>query len=152
MAHENKNNKNLKAVAAVSKALKKNGKLKGKNKKETKYLKKACVHHYYNKNGKIKKDFFNNNDGKCICNICGRSFPTKIETKDTIREYTGILRSYVDQGLVAAISGDQGEKIVNKFVNLNVALAEFAKDYSRTMKAISKEDRMKKKKKKQLPD
>ena len=148
MAHDNKNDKTIKAASAVSKAYNKKGKLKGKNKKETKYLKRSCVHHYYNKNGKLKKDFFNNNNGECICNICGCSFPTKIESKDNIREQADAVRAFVDQATVAAIAGHHGNKIIDKFVNLKVLLAEFPKDYNRTLKAVSKEDNMKKKKKK----
>ena len=41
MAHENKHGKTLKAVSAVSKSLNKKGRIKGKNKKETKYLERA---------------------------------------------------------------------------------------------------------------
>lgn len=147
MAHDNNHGKTFKAVSAVSKSLNKKGKIKGKNKKETKYLKRACTHHHYNRKGKLKADFFNNSNGECICELCGRSFPTKPETKDNIRnELEGVL-GHVNQAVTAAVAGSLGEKAVDKFVNLKVLLEEFPKDYSRTMKAISKEDNIKKKKK-----
>ena len=149
MAHENKQNNNgktLKAVSVVTKSLKKSGKIKGKNKKETKYLKRACTHHYYNKKGKLKADFFNTSNGDCVCNICGRSFPTKLETKDYVREQIETVLGLANQATVAAVAGHLGEKAVDKFVNLKVLLEEFPKDYGRTMKAISKEDNIKKKK------
>ena len=52
-----------------------------------------------------------------------------------------------NQAVTAAVACSLGEKAVNKFVNLKVLLEEFPKDYSRTMKAVSKEDNIKKKKK-----
>lgn len=150
MAHENNkhNGKSYKAVVAVSKALNKKGKIKGKNKKETKYLERACTHHYINKKGKEKPAYFNNSNGECICELCGRSFQTKIDTKEDVRNKLEAARSLADQAAAVAVAGHLGEKAVDKFVNLKVLLAEFPKDYSRTMKAISKADNIKKKKKK----
>ena len=147
MAHDNKHGKTFKAVSAVSKSLNKKGKIKGKNKKETKYLKRACTHHYYNRKGKLKAAFFNNSNGECICELCGRSFPTKPETKDEVRGRLESVLGLANQAVTAAVAGSLGEKAVDKFVNLKVLLEEFPKDYSRTMKAISKEDNIKKKKK-----
>ncbi len=147
MAHENKNGKSFKAVSAVSKSLNKKGRIKGKNKKETKYLTRACAHHYYNRKGKLKAAFFNNSNGECICELCGRSFPTKPETKAEVKDKLTTILGLANQAVTAAVAGDLGEKAVDKFVNLKVLLEEFPKDYSRTMKAISKEDNIKKKKK-----
>ena len=147
MAHENKHGKTFKAVSAISKSLNKKGKIKGKNKKETKYLKRACTHHYYNRKGKLKAAFFNNSNGECICELCGRSFPTKPETKSEVRNALESVLGLANQAVTAAVAGSLGEKAVDKFVNLKVLLEEFPKDYSRTMNAISKEDNIKKKKK-----
>ena len=147
MAHDNKHGKTLKAVNAVSKALSNKGKIKGKNKKETKYLKRACTHHHYNRKGKLKADFFNNANGQCICELCGRSFPTKPESKDNVRKALETALGLANQAATAIVAGDLGEKALEKVVNLKVLLEEFPKDYSRTMKAISKEDNVKKKKK-----
>lgn len=147
MAHDNKHGKTFKAVSAVSKSLNKKGKIKGKNKKETKYLKRACTHHYYNRKGKLKAAFFNNSNGECICELCGRSFPTRPETKDEVRNKLEAALGLANQAVTASVAGGLGEKAVDKFVNFKVLLEEFPKDYSRTMKAISKEDNIKKKKK-----
>ena len=43
-----------KALLQVTKSINKKGKLKGRNKKETKMLKGMCTHHKINKNGKVK--------------------------------------------------------------------------------------------------
>ena len=147
MAHDNNHGKTLKAVSAVSKSLNKKGKIKGKNKKETKYLKRACTHHHYNRKGKLKPDFFNNSNGECICTLCNRSFPTKPETKENVRNHLETTLGLANQAVTAAVAGGLGEKAVDKIVNLKVLLEEFPKDYSRIMKAISKEDNIKKKKK-----
>lgn len=147
MAHDNKYGKSYKAVSAVSKSLNKKGRIKGKNKKETKYLTRACSHHYYNRKGKLKAAFFNNANGECICELCGRSFPTKPETKADVKDKISTVLGLANQAVTAAVAGSLGEKAVDKFVNLKVLLEEFPKDYSRTMKAISKEDNIKKKKK-----
>jgi hypothetical protein len=147
MAHENKHGKQFKAVSAISKSLNKKGKIKGKNKKETKYLMRACTHHYYNRKGKLKPAFINNSNGECICELCQRSFQTKPETKADVKDKLNPILSLANQAVTAAVAGNLGDKAVDKFVNLKVLLEEFPKDYSRTMKAISKEDNIKKKKK-----
>ena len=148
MAHDNnKSGKTYKAVNAVSKAVNKKGKIKGKNKKETKYLKRACCHHYINHKGKLKSKFFNNSNGECICELCGRSFQTKIENKDAVREKISDAINLANQAVTAATAGGLGDKVVEKLVTMKVCLEEFPKDYSRIMKAISKEDNIKKKKK-----
>ena len=148
MAHENKNGKNIKAVSVISKSLSKKGKIKGKNKKETKYLMRACTHHYYNRKGKLKPAFINDSNGSCTCELCFRSFPTKPETKAEVKDKIAPVLALVNQAATASVAGELGEKIVDTCVNLKVLLEEFPKNYNRTMKAISKEDNIKKKKKK----
>lgn len=147
MAHDNKNGKTYKAVAAVSRAVNKKGKIKGKNKKETKYLKRACTHHRVTKNGKIKPAFINTSNGECVCELCGRSFPTKPESKSDVRDKLEYVLGLANQAATASVAGGLGEKIVDKCVTLKVLIEEFPKDYNRIMKAISKEDNIKKKKK-----
>ena len=148
MAHDNnKQGKTFKAVSIISKSLNKKGKIKGKNKKETKYMKRACVHHYYNRKGKLKPAFFNNSKGECICELCGRSFQAVPETKENVREKLEDILSLVNQVACVSVSASLGEKAVDKFVNLKVLLEEFPKDYSRAIKAVSKEENIKKKKK-----
>ena len=148
MAHENKHGKNVKAVAAISKSLSKKGKIKGKNKKETKYLMRACTHHYYNRKGKLKPAYINDSNGSCICELCQRSFPTKPETKAEVKDKISSVLGLANQVVTASVAGDLGEKAIDSFVNLKVLLEEFPKNYSRAMKAISKEDNIKKKKNK----
>jgi hypothetical protein len=147
MAHENKTGKNIKAVSAISKSLNKKGKIKGKNKKETKYLMRACTHHYYNRKGKLKPAYINDSNGSCVCELCQRSFPTKPETKAEVKDKVTPILGLANQVVTAAVAGDLGEKAIDTFVSLKVLLEEFPKHYSRTMKAISKEDNIKKKKK-----
>lgn len=144
--NENKNGK-IKVVSAVSKSINKHGKIKGKNKKETKYLTRACTHHKYNRKGKLKPAFINNAEGECVCELCGRSFPTKPETKDNVKKLINPIRELADQAATGAVAGGLGEKAIDKLVTIKVLLAEFPKDYSKIMKAISKEDNIKKKKK-----
>jgi hypothetical protein len=150
MAHENKSGKTIKAVSAISKSLNKKGKIKGKNKKETKYLMRACTHHYYNRKGKLKPAFINDSNGTCVCELCQRSFPTKPETKDAVKNKITPILGLANQVVTASVAGNLGEKAIDSFVNLKVLLEEFPKNYSRAMKAISKEDNIKKKKKKNI--
>lgn len=146
MAHENK--KSIKAVAAISKSLNKKGRIKGKNKKETKYLMRACAHHYINRKGKVKPKIFNDSNGTCVCELCNRTFPTKPQTKAEVKDLISPILGLANQATFAAVSGDLGEKAVEKLVNFKVFIEEFPRDYSRVMKAVSKEDNIKKKKKK----
>ena len=150
MAHDNKhkNGKNIKAISTISKAINKKGKIKGKNKKETKYLERACLHHYYNKKGKLKAAIVNNDNGLCVCELCGRSFSTKLRSKDDVRNIFEDGLSIVNQAAYAATSAHLGEEAIDKMVKLKVLIEEFPKDYSRIFKAVSKEESINNKKKK----
>ena len=55
-----------KPIQVTNKALTKKGRLKGKNKKETKALKNACMHHKINRKGKLKPAYFIQ-DNDCTC-------------------------------------------------------------------------------------
>ena len=143
-----KNQKRIKIVEKISKSISKKGKIKGKNKKESKYLKKACVHHYYNRKGKLKPAFFNTNDGYCVCESCGRRFPTKPETKSNVKDVVEDILGLANQAVTATVAGGLGEKAVDKLVLFKVMLEEFPKDYDKIMKAISKEENLRRKKRK----
>lgn len=139
-------NKKIKAVSAITKAMNKKGKIKGKNKKETKYLMRACTHHYYNRKGKLKPAYINDSNGSCVCELCGRKFPTKPETKAEVKDRVSPVLGLVNQFVTVSVAGDLGEKAIDTGVNLKVLLEEFPKHYSRAMKAVSKADNIKKKK------
>ena len=144
----NGNKQQLKTVALITKSLNKKGRIKGKNKKETKALKNACGHHYYSKKGKVKPLFFNDNNGHCICEACNSQFQTAIESKSEVKEIVAPVINLADQAVVAAISGNLGAKTVEKITGLKVVLHDFHKDYAKIMKAVSKRDNLSKRKKK----
>ena len=76
MAHYSKKVKN-RPVIEVTKNLNKKGRIKGKNKKETKALKGMCVHHKLNNKGRIKPTLVGASKGYCYCSLCGARVPTK---------------------------------------------------------------------------
>lgn len=146
MAHDNNNGNTYKAVSAISKNLSKKGKIKGKNKKETKYLQRACVHHYYNRKGKLKPAFINAPNGDCVCELCHRSFPSRIESKESVKNMIEPILGLLNQSAAAAVAGKLGNKAVDEIVAIKVGIEKFPKTYTRITKAVSKADNIKKKK------
>ena len=69
---------NIPVISEITKSLNKKGEIRGRSKKETKKLKAMCTHNKYNKKGKLKAAVFNTGDGYCICELCGKRFPTKL--------------------------------------------------------------------------
>lgn len=138
--------KKYQAVLSTTEALTKKGKLKGKNKKQTKLLKAACCHHVYNRKGKLRPTYHDNSHGNVTCELCGRSFSVMWADKDKINDIIKPVLSYMDQAAAGAVAGNLGEKAVDTLVHTKVAVTQFPKNYEKVMKVLHKASRMKKKK------
>ena len=136
-------------VAFITKHVTKSGKLKGKNKKETKYLKSVCVHFMYNKKGKLKPMFFNDGQGECVCKLCARSFPAKIIENKDVDAACKLVISYIDQATAGAVSTGVSSKTIEKFAETKSNLDFFRKKgYKKTVSVVTATDRVKNKKRK----
>ena len=148
MSWENKNRKKIKEVERITKNINKKGKIKGKNKKETKFLKVTCPHHYYNRKGKLKPMFFNTNDGYCVCEKCGAKIPTKIEDKATVKDYIEPVIGVTDQAITMAVSAGLSDKAVTELTAFKIGLNKFPKLYKKISTAVSREENLRCKKNK----
>lgn len=132
-------------IVKVTESLNKSGRIKGKNKKETKVLRAICGHHKINKKGKLKPQIYNNGTGECTCELCERTFRTKLFTDEMVNEIIDNAMELADQGEFIAISTDAGEEAVNAFAEFKVALINLGKAYRRVRQLAQKQDKIKNK-------
>ena len=132
-------------IVKVSDSLTKSGKIKGKGKKETKTLRLICPHHAINKKGKIKPQIDNDGVGTCTCDLCQRSFRTKLYSHDEIEEIKDTAIELFDQGEFMAVSCDAGEDAIIAFAEAKVAIVNAIKAYERVKGIAQKQERVKNK-------
>ena len=135
-------------IAKISENVNKNGKIKGKNKKQTKDLKNACFHHYYNKRGKLKPRIHNNGSGKCTCSMCSHSFTTKLKSKAEITELNDDYMEAIDQTKFIVASAGLGKECEDYLANLAIGVGKFPKMYCKIKHQAEKTESVKKKKNK----
>lgn len=136
-------------IKVVSNNINKKGELRGKSKKETKILKKACFHHKITKKGHLKPTIYNNGDGVCTCLTCGASFPTKIATKEELEEMIKKVRQYIEQlKFMAASAGFVDKGLEEYILMLQIYLSKLDNLYCRITKSVRKKENFSKNKKK----
>ena len=147
--------KRAKAITTITDSVKKKGKIKGKNKRQTKTLRGMCPHHIINKKGNLKKRIITEarevdgqNMGYCFCELCGEAWPMEFAAKDEIKDITETFMEYVNQYKFAAVEIGSSAKNVDYGSQLGAMLANFPKMYNRTASIVKKQDSVKKKKKK----
>lgn len=140
--------KRIKAVEMVSKAVTKKGVLKGKNKKETKTLVNVCPHHRYNKRGKIKPTIFNNNDGTCVCTMCGEKFPAKFYNNEKLGQVVGDMKTLNNQAKFMAVACGAGPQTIDYFSQIGAMVGNYKKSYKKIRVVADKQGKIKEKKKK----
>lgn len=135
------------SVVATITANQKKGKLKGKNKKETRILKGACTHHIIGKNGKIKPMYHNDGNGRCICRMCGGSWKAKMYNDDDLERIIGKTEDVNNQSkmIVQAIGADKST--IRYFSEFGSMLKLYSKTYNNIRRIAEKQDSMKRKKK-----
>ena len=133
--------KQIKQVALVTKNLNKKGTLKGKNKKETKYLKAICTSHKYNKKGTLKPTIINNGDGTCICSICGERFPANFFSKDNMHETMKDVNEITAQLKYMAVSTNAGPAAVDYICQTSAMLSQLPKMYKKVHSVAAKQSK-----------
>lgn len=136
-----------KAVMQVTKSLNKKGKLKGKNKKETKMLKGMCPHHKLNKHGKVKPTIFSNDGESLICELCGARFPGHFFSNSEIKEIVEDMEVLNNQNKFMAVAIGAGEGTVDFFAQMGVALKSYKKNSKKLRNVAEKQNKVKKKSK-----
>ena len=141
--------KKTKSVVEVTKAINKKGKLKGKNKKETKTLKGICPHHKITKRGRIKPTIFINSDEYAICTLCKHRFPTRFLDDDQLDERIDAMEELNDMNKFAAVATNSGDSMSDYFSNMGAMFTTYKKN-SKKLRAVGrKRDKIQKKKKQQ---
>jgi len=139
-------------TSIVSENLSKNGKIKGKNKKDTKRLIDICEHHVENKKHKRKPNISNDGNGICTCRACRQKFPTTVKSKSEVKELTEPLLQLVNQSKFIAVAANLGRNTEEYFVHGATFLRTFPKTYAKAVDVVSKEEKTKKHKKKKNGD
>ena len=136
-----------KAIQVTNRALTKKGKLKGKNKKETKMLRSGCMHHVITKRGKLKPKYFIEDD-MCICKMCHKSFPAKLYKGDDVDDIFDNMEELVNQHKFLTVSVNAGNQACDEASSFAIKLPQIKKAYKRVSKLARKQTEIKKKRRK----
>lgn len=131
----------------ISKNLTKKGKIKGKNKKETKALKGACNHVRITKKGHMKSAISIIGD-YCYCEMCHKKFPARFYSDDQIKETVGNFEELNNQIKFAAATANTGEKSNKYFSQIGTSLVGYKKAAKKVIKVAKRSSDMRKKSKK----
>ena len=134
-----------KPIQVTNKALTKKGRLKGKNKKETKALKNACMHHKITRKGKLKPAYFIQ-DNDCVCTMCGHRFPASFFSNDEVDSRLDDMIEMNDQLKYLTIAVDGGNEAAEYASSLGVNLGRFKKQYKKARNIAKKQNDVKRKK------
>lgn len=135
--------KNL--TVKISKCINKNGRLKGRNKKEEKRLKRMCTHHRLNKKGKIKPNIGNDGNGMCYCEACEKNFRAKAYNNDEVHSVINEFDELLQQSIFMASALDAGDETIEYLAALSLLTGEFSKTYKKIRHAAEKRDSIAKK-------
>lgn len=143
--------KTPKAVIQISKNLSKHGKLKGKNKKETKALKAAYPFHKINKKGRVVPTTFIQN-GYNIDTVTSKRFPARFFSKDEIKDKLENMEELINQGKFFSVATNAGDGMVDYFCKFAVEFSRFKKNFKKVSKIATKQSSFKDKKKNKNKD
>lgn len=135
-------------VMQTTKAINKKGKLKGKNKKETKVLRNACPHHRINKHGKLKSTIWTNESEYCVCTLCNKKFPAHFFKDEEIDTVVEGIEELNNQNKFTAVSTNAGEDAVKYYAQMGVMLGKYRKMSKKTKALAEKQNNVHKKKNK----
>lgn len=138
---------NVDVIRVTTDSLNKKGKIKGKNKKEERVKRGACVHHKYNKKNKVKPDC-DNEKGKCHCRMCDARFRHKPYSDDEVVKNLNPVKEMNNQLKFVAVATNAGPEAIRYASQLGAMLECFRKNYKAVISIAIKQDRVKKKGKK----
>ena len=139
---------NISAVNAVSKAVTKKGKIKGRNKKETKILKLTCCHHFYDrKEGETVTPIFSNSDGTRVCEMCGKTFSSHFYSNSELKNTIEPTKELLNQLKFMAVAIGADNATVDTIVKTYVGISSVSKLYKRCRKVAASTSKVKKNKK-----
>lgn len=127
--------KDNKALVAISKSITKKGKIKGKNKQETKALYGICPHHRLGKRNKLKTTVKPDKSGKyLLCKLCGARIRTSFYTKDEVNTAYQLMNDVSNQAKFLTTACRTNTKAIEYWSSLSAHLIPFKKSYSKIYK------------------
>ena len=153
MAKKNKKQNEIKigdgsVIAIITENLSKKGEIKGRNKRQTKVLRGACMHHVINRKGKVKARIWNDGKGHCTCTLCKFTFGTKRAGDKELDLTVGDFQKLNNQAkfIAAAIGADSDT--ITYLSKIGSDLMFYNKTYKRIMSIVEKRDNLSNKKQK----
>ena len=138
--------KAVKPIQDVTRVLDRKGRLKGKNKKQTKILKYSCVHHKYNKKMNKVKTTAKKVGNSLICSACGAEISKQFFPKNQVKDICNELQEIVQQAKFLSVACGTSPDTINFFSKFSVELSMFPKAYKRLSEIANNRGKMKKKK------
>lgn len=134
-------------IQKVTESLNKRGRIKGASKKETRALKGLCVHHKFNKKGKLRADIINDGNGECTCLMCEYSFPAKLLSHEKVIDSIDEMIRLNNQSKFMAVAVDAGDETIKYFATMGVQLMNYRKTYLKLKNIAERQENIKKGKK-----
>lgn len=136
-------------IGLHTQSLNKHGELKGKNKQETRALTETCMHHIESKKGKLKSRVdVNQEDKMAHCTMCNHDFQASLYDKESAKDVIDAYKGFVDHTKYIAAAVGVDEKTQRILASMNIQAVNAYKLNRKLTKIVSKEDRVKSKKKK----
>ena len=134
-----------KSIMLINKHLTKKGKLKGRNKKETKQLKAGCMHHKITRRGKLKPAYFIQDD-QCVCRLCHHKFPAKFLEKHEVDDIFDGMTELVDQYKYLTVALNAGSAAQDFAAQFSMNIPKIKKGYKKVTNIAKKQTKIRKKK------
>ena len=134
-------------IDVITEKVNKKGKIKGKNKKETKALKSMCMHHI-KKNGKIKSKTENVEGKKYIrCKMCEKLIPGQLLSREEVNDIMRRFDPLVQQMKFMAASMGADKQTIDFAANLGLVTSQVPGVYDKMTKVVAKKAKLKSKNK-----
>ena len=138
----------IKEIVMVDKCLNKHGKIKGKNKKDTKLKRTSCVHHKYNRKGNLRNTCFPISDNQLQCKRCGAVINTVNYSKKDVKEAIEPVIEILESNKFVAAATNAGQSVVSYLVQTENMVKQMPKVSGKLSKIASKRSSVKNRKKK----
>lgn len=135
-------------ISIIKQNTTKNGKIRGKNKKQTKVLRGACVHHTLTNKGKIKPTIYNDGKQTCTCRLCQASFKGRPYSKEEVAGKIKGAKEVINQLKYLAVAVNAGNDAVRYASEAGSILELLPKNYRKVASIAEKAESVRNKKKK----
>lgn len=132
------NTKRSEMLRLISNKINKKGKIKGKDKKETKQFRALCAHHVITKKGKIKNKLVTYNKTNAICKLCNAIVPVTLMSPEEVEKTLETGRIMYDQSKYVAVKMGMRPETVDIICNGAVYWYKMKKIFPRICEIVNK--------------